>query len=48
MPGDTGRRRLPSGRTDFCACSFLLPGLAPGAIRDLRDPDAPHDDEDEA
>ncbi len=29
------------------AYSFLLPDLAPGAIRDLRDPDAP-DDEDEA
>ena len=30
------------------AYSFLLPDLAPGAIRDLRDPDAPYDDEDEA
>jgi hypothetical protein len=29
------------------ACSFLLPDLPPGAIRDLRDPGAP-DDEDEA
>ncbi len=29
------------------AYSFLLPDMAPGAIRDLRDPDAP-DDEDEA
>lgn len=29
------------------AYSSLLPDLAPGAIRDLRDPDAP-DDEDEA
>jgi hypothetical protein len=30
------------------AYRFLLPDLAPGAIRDLRDPDAPDDDEDEA
>lgn len=30
------------------ACSFLLRDLAPSAIRDLRDPDAPYDDEDEA
>jgi hypothetical protein len=30
------------------AYSFLLPDLAPGAIRDLRDPDAPEDDEDES
>lgn len=28
--------------------SFRLPDLAPGTIRDLRDPDAPEDDEDEA
>ncbi|MEV0405330.1 Tn3 family transposase [Actinoallomurus sp. NPDC050550] len=27
------------------AYNFLLPDLAPGAIRDLRDPDAPDDDE---
>ena len=32
----------------YGAYSFLLPDLAPGAIRDLRDPDAPYDDEDEA
>jgi hypothetical protein len=30
------------------AYSFLLPDLAPGAIRDLRDPDTPDDDDDEA
>ncbi len=30
------------------AYSFLLPDLAPGAIRELRDPDAPEDDEDES
>ncbi|GAA0838322.1 Tn3-like element Tn3 family transposase [Streptosporangium amethystogenes subsp. fukuiense] len=29
------------------AYSFVLPDLAPGAIRELRDPDAPDDDEDE-
>ncbi|MEO3861627.1 hypothetical protein [Acrocarpospora sp. B8E8] len=27
--------------------SSLLPDLAPGAIRDLRDPDASHDGDDE-
>jgi hypothetical protein len=26
------------------ACNFALPDLAPGAIRDLRDPDAAEDD----
>jgi hypothetical protein len=30
------------------AYSFVLPDLAPGAIRELRDPDAPDDDEDDA
>jgi hypothetical protein len=29
------------------AYNFLLPDLAPGAIRDLRDPDASDDDEDD-
>jgi hypothetical protein len=28
------------------ACNFALPDLAPGAIRDLRDPDAAEDDDD--
>jgi hypothetical protein len=27
------------------AYNFALPEIAPGAIRDLRDPDAPDDDE---
>jgi hypothetical protein len=27
--------------------NFLLPDLAPGAIRELRDPDAPGDDDEE-
>jgi Tn3 transposase DDE domain len=30
------------------AYSFLLPDLAPGAIRDLRNPDGSEDDKDEA
>src|SRR5664279_1054368 len=29
------------------AYSFLLPDLAPGAVRDLRDPEASEDDDDE-
>ena len=29
------------------SCGFLLPDLAPGAIRELRDPHAPEDNEDE-
>jgi hypothetical protein len=29
------------------AYNFLLPDLDPGAIRDLCDPDAPDDDDDE-
>jgi hypothetical protein len=29
------------------AYNFLLPDLAPGTIRDLRDPDASDDDEDD-
>lgn len=29
------------------AYNFLLPDLTPGAIRDLRDPDALDDDDDE-
>lgn len=40
-----GCRRSSAALGVHGAYSFVLPDLAPGAIRDLRDPDAPDDDE---
>jgi hypothetical protein len=52
-PGLPGARRGQARLSPFVnrhlgvhgAYNFLLPDLAPGAIRDLRDPDAAEDDD---
>jgi hypothetical protein len=42
-----GCPRSSAGTSVHGTYNFLLPDLAPGAIRELRDPDAPGDDDEE-